>query len=188
MPARWAAGADRPGVNFLPDLTVKHAKKIKDTIDQYARPGDVVVLSVHWGDNWGYEIPRQQIDFAHRVIDEARVDIVHGHSSHHVKGLEIYHDRLILYGCGDFINDYEGIRGHEAYRPDLALMYFPTVNASTGALKQLRLAPMQVRRFRVNHASERDTIWLRDRLNRESERFGVRVRLQEDGFLVVENE
>jgi len=32
--------------------------------------------------------------------------------------------RLILYGCGDFLNDYEGIRGYEEYRGDLALMYF----------------------------------------------------------------
>jgi len=27
-------------------------------------------------------------------------------------------DRLILYGCGDFIDDYEGISGYERHRDD----------------------------------------------------------------------
>jgi len=47
------------------------------------------------------------------------VDIVHGHSSHHVKGIEVHRGKLILYGCGDFIDDYEGIKGYEAFRDDL---------------------------------------------------------------------
>jgi poly-gamma-glutamate synthesis protein (capsule biosynthesis protein) len=37
------------------------------------------------------------------------VDVVHGHSSHHCKGAEVYRGRLVLYGCGDLISDYEGI-------------------------------------------------------------------------------
>jgi hypothetical protein len=36
--------------------------------------------------------------------------------------IEIYRDKPILYGCGDFLNDYAGISGQEAYRGDLALM------------------------------------------------------------------
>jgi hypothetical protein len=31
----------------------------------------------------------------------------------------------ILYGCGDFITDYEGIEGYEQFRGDLAIAYFP---------------------------------------------------------------
>lgn len=34
----------------------------------------------------------------------ARVDVVHGHSSHHTKGAEVYRGRLVLYGCGDLIS------------------------------------------------------------------------------------
>ena len=75
-----------------------------------------MVASVHWGSNWGYDIPREQTVFAHRLIDEAGVDIIHGHSSHHVRAIEVYKDRLILYGCGDFLNDYEGISGYEEFR------------------------------------------------------------------------
>jgi poly-gamma-glutamate synthesis protein (capsule biosynthesis protein) len=41
------------------------------------------------------------------------IDLVYGHSSHHVRLIEIDRDRLILYGCGDFIDDYEAISGYE---------------------------------------------------------------------------
>ncbi|MEO6562748.1 MAG: CapA family protein, partial [Nitrosospira sp.] len=121
IPLSWAASADRPGVNILPDFSGKTIRSIRDTIGQIKRGHDTVVASIHWGGNWGYEVPRDQREFAHLLIDEAGADVVHGHSSHHVKGIEVYKEKLILYGCGDFLNDYEGISGHEAYRGNLVL-------------------------------------------------------------------
>ena len=94
---------------------------------EYVRP-------VHpWGGNCGYDVPRQHINFAHRLV-ESGIDIVDGHSSHHVRPIEIYRDRLILYGCGDFIDDYEGILGYEKYRDDLTLMFFPSLSPQAGRL------------------------------------------------------
>jgi poly-gamma-glutamate synthesis protein (capsule biosynthesis protein) len=108
------------------------------------------------------------------------VDVVHGHSSHHVRPIEIFEDRLILYGCGDFLDDYEGITGYEEFRDDLALMFFPTVDLLTGRLSEIQLTPMQIRNFRLNWASRSDAGWLRDTINRESQRFDFRVELRED--------
>ncbi|MFP3607435.1 CapA family protein, partial [Paraburkholderia sp. SIMBA_053] len=85
---------------------------------------DIVIVSIHWGENFDFDIPTSQRYFAHELIDSAGADLVHGHSSHHVKGIELYRGKLVLYGAGDFINDYEGIGGQEAFRSDLALMYF----------------------------------------------------------------
>jgi poly-gamma-glutamate capsule biosynthesis protein CapA/YwtB (metallophosphatase superfamily) len=65
-------------------------------------------------------------------------------------------------------------------------MYFPTVDASTGALTGLRMAPMQIRRFRLNRAGRDDSAWLCDVLNRESRAFGASVRLGDEGMLTVE--
>jgi poly-gamma-glutamate capsule biosynthesis protein CapA/YwtB (metallophosphatase superfamily) len=50
---------------------------------------------------------------AYAFIDTAGIDVIHGHSSHHAKPIEIYRGKLILYGCGDFLNDYEGMRAYE---------------------------------------------------------------------------
>ena len=185
VPPEWAATPARPGVNFLPELSGAAVREVAATVGRHARDGDVIIISVHWGGNWGYTIPREQVEFAHGLIDQAGVDIVHGHSSHHIKGLEIYEGRLILYGCGDFLNDYEGIGSRDGYRPDLALMFLPTVEAATGALIGLRLAPMRIRHFRLSHAARGDAAWLRAILNRESRGVGVRVRLGDDGMLAV---
>jgi poly-gamma-glutamate synthesis protein (capsule biosynthesis protein) len=147
-------------------------------------PGDVAVVSLHWGDNWGYDVPSEQVAFAHLLVD-AGVDIVHGHSSHHVRPIEIYHGRLILYGCGDFIDDYEGITEHESYRSDLSLMFFPSVDTATGRLVALAITPMQVRRLRLTRASAEDAGWLRDTLNRINAPFGVRADLDAASALTL---
>jgi poly-gamma-glutamate capsule biosynthesis protein CapA/YwtB (metallophosphatase superfamily) len=185
IPWSWAARADRPGVNLLPDFSAKTVREIRDRIKQVRLPGDIVVASIHWGNNWGYAIPVEQQDFAHGLIDEAAVDVIHGHSSHHVKGIEVYKGKLILYGCGDFLNDYEGISGHEAYRGDLTLMYFVSAESHTGKLVSLSLVPMQIRHFRLNRTSDDDAAWLKNILNREGKKLGTSVEQATDNTLML---
>ncbi|NOR43570.1 MAG: poly-gamma-glutamate biosynthesis protein, partial [Gammaproteobacteria bacterium] len=122
---------------------------------------------------------------AHGLIDEANVDIVHGHSSHHPKGIEVYRNKPIIYGCGDFLNDYEGISGYEQYRDDLGLMYFVTLNALTGELVRFQLVPTQIKQFHVNHATQTDAKWLADILNREGRELNTQVKLNDDKTMNV---
>ncbi len=181
---QWAAGRDRPGVNLLEDLSDQTSRRVAARMRRAKGPGDVIVASIHWGDNWGYEIPDAEIHFAHRLIEEG-VDVVHGHSSHHAKALEVYGGRPILYGCGDFLTDYEGITGHEAYRGDLAILYFIRLDLPEGSLVDLRLVPMQLRRFQLRRASPGDVQWLQRTLNREAERFATEVGLNPDNSLSI---
>ena len=85
VPPQWAASDDAPGVAVLEDLSDRNADQIARSVAAVKRPGDVVVASIHWGGNWGYSIGRAERRFAHRLIDAAGVDVVHGHSSHHPK-------------------------------------------------------------------------------------------------------
>lgn len=186
IPLNWAATESRSGVNLLRDLDDNTLNYIHQNVREVKRKSDIVVASIHWGSNWGYDIPRKQTIFAHRLIDEAGVDIIHGHSSHHVRAIEVYMDKLILYGCGDFLNDYEGIGGYEEFRADLALMYFATVEPATGKVLDLQMTPTQIRRFKVNRATRVDTLWLRDTLNREGAKFGTRVKLTRDNRLTLQ--
>jgi len=185
VPTSWAAGASSPGVNFLSDLSAETCATTVESIRRQSRSEDLVIFSVHWGSNWGYDVPDEQIDFARALIDSGAVDIVHGHSSHHVRPLEVYKGKLIVYGAGDFLNDYEGIEGNESYRDDLALMYFPTLDARTGELVRLRLVPLQIFRFSLRRPSAVDAAWLAKTITRESGQFGTRVNYQ-DGSLEVE--
>jgi poly-gamma-glutamate capsule biosynthesis protein CapA/YwtB (metallophosphatase superfamily) len=184
VPWEWAATGRRPGVNLLEDLSEETARRVAGRMMEETRPGDVVVASIHWGGNWGYRVPEDQIGFAHRLIDEG-VSIVHGHSSHHVKTIEVYRDRLILYGCGDFLSDYEGISGYEQFRGDLTLMYLVEIDPLQGRLLKARMVPMQVRRFRLNRASAEDSQWLCDLLNRLGEPFDTRAQLESDYGITV---
>ncbi len=184
IPPDWAAGPLRSGVDLLPDLSAKTAHEIGKRLRAGKRPGDILVASVHWGNNWGYQISREQVEFAHRLIDGG-VDVVHGHSSHHVRPVEVYEHKLILYGCGDLLTDYEGIRSHEAWRGDLGAMYFASLSAHDGTLRGLRLVPTQVRGLQIKRSSGDDTLWLRDTLNRISAQFGTRFVLGPDGLLVL---
>jgi poly-gamma-glutamate capsule biosynthesis protein CapA/YwtB (metallophosphatase superfamily) len=185
VPWEWAATGDRPGVNMLEDLSEETARRVANRMLRETRPGDVVVASIHWGGNWGYQVSDEQISFAHRLIDEG-VSIVHGHSSHHVKTIEVYRERLILYGCGDFLTDYEGIGGYEQFRGDLTLMYLVEVDPRQGQLLKARMVPMQVRRFRLNRASAEDSQWLCDLLNRLGAPFDTRAQLERDHSLTLQ--
>lgn len=186
IPSRWAATEDLPGVDFVPDLSARSAEDIVRRLRAVRRDGDVVVVSIHWGSNWGYAVPQSQIAFARRLVDGG-VDLVHGHSSHHPRPVEVYRGKLILYGCGDLIDDYEGITGHERYRDDLRLLYFPSLDADTGELTALRIAPMQARRMTLRHASAADADWLCEALTRACRAFGTRVEPEpgSDGFLTL---
>lgn len=181
--AEWAADERQAGVNLLRDLSPASADAIARQVQMLKHPGDLVVASIHWGGNWGYAIAADQRAFAHRLIDRAQVDLVHGHSSHHAKGIEVYRGKLILYGCGDFLNDYEGIHGHEQYRGDLALMYFPTLDRSTGRLLRLTLVPLRIRRFQLEPASAEDVHWLLGVLNREGRELDTAFTVEPDGRL-----
>jgi poly-gamma-glutamate synthesis protein (capsule biosynthesis protein) len=185
IPLAWGAEDKKPGVNLLRDLSANSLQDIQKKVRRVKLTGDIVVVSIHWGSNWGYEIPREQTVFAHRLIDEAGVDIIHGHSSHHVKAIEVYKDKLILYGCGDFLNDYEGISGYEEFRADLSLMYFAMLDPSTGKLLGLQMMPTKIRRFKVIRASNVDTLWLKDILNREGASFGTKVNVSKDNRLTL---
>lgn len=184
IPPSWAAGEQRPGIELLHDTSEQSIDAIAERVGRVKRRNDVVVASIHWGPNWGHAVPEEHVRFAHGLV-EAGVDVVHGHSSHHPLAVEVHEGKLVLYGCGDFINDYEGIHGHEEYRADLTVMYFPRVDPFTGELESLRMVPMRLCKLRSSRAADTETRWLCDTIGRESLAFGARVVVGDDGSLAL---
>lgn len=200
VPSTWAAEKTKPGLNLLKDLSDSTIQLIKEKVRSVKQKGDIVIASIHWGNNWDYEIPYVLRRFAHALIDKAEVDLIHGHSSHHPRPIEVYKGKLIIYGAGDLINDYEGLKGkkitrfnfkklkklwkllklnkYKKFRGDLGLMYFANVAPSTGKLENLRIVPMQMKKFRLNYPSQEDIKWLRNRLNKVYKKFNVQLELK----------
>jgi len=149
VPLSWQAGDDQPGVALLERIDAVSLAHLQRCIDAQRRPGDRVMVSLHWGANWVEATPEAHRWLARRLIDQAGVDVVFGHSSHHPLPLELHNGRLILYGCGDLINDYEGLPAHGERRSDLVCLYGLELDAETGALCALELRPYQLRGFQL---------------------------------------
>lgn len=101
----WEAG-DGPGVYFVPVATEDgRARQLLARVRRTAAEVDVLIVSAHWGPNWGRTPPPSHVELGRALVD-AGADVVFGHSAHILRGVEFYKDRPILYSTGDFIDDY----------------------------------------------------------------------------------
>lgn len=108
-PPNWRATSTQPGMAVLPAIESSTAvqKAVEATASvlhandlTWPHRGDLLVLSIHWGPNWAcreHDDTKAQVfrrEYAHRVIDELGIDLVYGHSSHHIRGMELYRGKL----------------------------------------------------------------------------------------------
>lgn len=151
IPQDWQASTHEPGIAYLPPITsyqnVELAFKSIYTAIQAANVIDkCIVITIHWGPNWATVNDGQEYRewLAHRLIDDANVSLIHGHSSHHIRGIEIYKNKLIIYGAGDFINDYEAI--YSSYNTASAL-YVVDIDDTNYTLTSLILIPFKTQKL-----------------------------------------
>ncbi len=143
----WEATADRPGIFHVPvDLRDPRARTLLETVAG-ARPRvDLLVVSAHWGPNWGDAPPAGHRPFARALLD-AGADVVFGHSGHVVRGVEVYRGRPILYCTGDFVDDYAV---DEVERNDRSFIF---VLETDGARpRRLRLVPTLIASYQARLA------------------------------------
>jgi poly-gamma-glutamate synthesis protein (capsule biosynthesis protein) len=171
-PPAWEANHS-PGINMLPPDDVALARAVEH-IRAHRRPGDLTVVSIHWGPNWVGPVPASHRRIAHRLIGAGAADVVHGHSSHHPLPAEVHQGKLILYGCGDLINDYEGILQTSPGRSDLVCLYAVTLEKD-GRLRDLEVLPFRLERFRLRRLAGKDRARLADFINRRSQPLGTRL-------------
>ena len=171
-PKDWWAGATQSGVSGLPGLhdgrTLQQALDIVRTVfsppsSSSIRP--LRIVSIHWGPNWAgrWERPqdiRARRAFAHELIDRYDVDVIYGHSSHHIRGLELYHNKLIMYGTGDLVNDYEGFEnaGEERYNT-MGGIFVVDLDAETGNLRDIRVVPTFMDRLQLKRWTPESAMW-----------------------------
>ena len=160
VPAGWSAAPRTPGIALFHELSDTTARFFAEDVARHRSPGDLVMISIHWGTNWSLELPETHRQFARQLVDLGAADIVHGHSSRHPLPIEIYRGKPIFYGCGNLINDYEGIAERNSFRGDVGCLYFVTLALASGRLKRLEIVPVQLRRFRLTPADATARDWL----------------------------
>jgi poly-gamma-glutamate synthesis protein (capsule biosynthesis protein) len=183
VPYEWAAEGKRPGVAHTGHDIDACVERVANTISAVRQEGDVVIASIHWGENWGFDVPPRHSILGISLLEAAGVDIIHGHSSHHPKQIALRGKKLILFGCGDLINDYEGIQPYAPHRPDLVAIYL--VGLAGAAIRQIRILPFRVRRMRLERPTEEEAKWLCDRVTRNSGPFGTAWIAENDGTIRI---
>ncbi len=77
------------------------AAQVRNTVKRLDKQCDLVVVSLHLGKEYVYSVSASQRSLARSLIT-AGADLVLGHHSHVVSGIEKYKDRYIVYSLGNF--------------------------------------------------------------------------------------
>lgn len=139
-------------------------------------PPSLKIFSMHWGPNYSWHPADKIRSMAHFLTFDCGIDIVHGHSSHHIQGVECpAPGKLIIYGCGDFVDDYAV---HAKYRNDLGAVYRVVVREErrsgngtgpTSKLTPVRLEvfPTRIKLFQahlLSNPKDKDHKWVCERI------------------------
>ncbi len=140
----WAATNNTPGLWYISMNNDKEWEKVFKKVRETKRKCHILIFSLHWNYNYVNKIDKNFIIFAHKLIDNG-VDIIHGHSPHHLLPIEKYKNRLIFYSLGDFIDDYAV---DPKYRNDLAIMV--KIVIQNGQINIEKIYPTHIKNMQVN--------------------------------------
>jgi poly-gamma-glutamate synthesis protein (capsule biosynthesis protein) len=172
--APWEATSQRSGTFYVPVTLQDPRAQHLINIVRGRTDLDVLVVSAHWGSNWGYTPPEEHIQFAHALID-AGADIIFGHSSHIFRGIEFYKKRPILYSTGDFIDDY-AIDCVE--RNDQSFIFLVEINDKGRTC--LRLYPTMIEYCQARLARETEAQSIAKKMQKLCTPFGTLTRWDEE--------
>lgn len=163
----WEAKYDLPGINYIPTTLDPdtYYYRLQNYIENTKKQSDLVIVSSHVGPHFRETPSTKYVNFAHKIIDFG-ADIYWGHSNHMPQGIELYkhndNNKIILYDCGDFIDDY-AIDSN--YRNDLSFIFLlhflmdknyklSNNNSNNGNIvlqnSMIELIPTKISNFMVN--------------------------------------
>lgn len=85
-------------------LLENNEDKILKAVRELKSKTDLVVVSLHWGNEYQTKPPQSQINLAHKIVDNG-ADLIIGHHPHVIQPTEEYKGKLILYSLGNFVFD-----------------------------------------------------------------------------------
>ena len=84
-----------------------HKEIIKQEVAQAKQLSDIVIVSVHWGNEFTYAVNSEQKELAN-YLNELGVDVIIGHHLHYIQPIEwletTNHKTLVVYSLGSFIS------------------------------------------------------------------------------------
>jgi poly-gamma-glutamate synthesis protein (capsule biosynthesis protein) len=88
---------------IAPD-NVSTQSEVVESVKEAKGKGDIIIVSIHWGAEYVSKPSPSQIRFARELIDSG-ADVILGHHSHVLQGVERYGKGVIAYSLGNFVFD-----------------------------------------------------------------------------------
>ena len=171
----WEAAPDRPGTFYVPvEFEDARAMRLHDLVSKAKTEVDIMVVSAHWGPNWGYAPPTDHVRFAHALV-EAGADVIFGHSGHVFRGIEVYKNRPIIYCAGNFVDDY-AVDFVERNDESFAFM----LEADRDTVSGLRLYPTTIKGCQAGRARGSQGRAIAEKMQRLCARFDTETRWEEE--------
>ncbi len=158
-PPYWAAGVTlslkgAEGINYINVKAGDWGTLLQQVRQLRAQPRlRTLICSLHWGSNWAdldaQSRPQPTAAMQRLAYDLTRegVDIIHGHSAHHLLPLVMMNSGLVTYSLGDLIDDY---LDRPQYRSYLACLVDVTTTGE-GRVGQVVVRPTRISRW-VGHS------------------------------------
>lgn len=105
-------GIPAPGGETWRSNLIDEARISADARAARQRGAEVVVVALHWGDEYRHEPNAQQRALAPSLIRSADIDLLLGHHAHVVQPIEAVDGEWIVYGMGNLVSN-QGSQGPE---------------------------------------------------------------------------
>ena len=176
----WAAGETKPGIWYLNPHQLKAAElshlahAIKDSKMQ--ANATLSIVSAHIGPNWSWTVSPKLRALARVLVLEGEVSVVHGHSSHHIQGIEFIDGKPVMYGLGPFVDDYAI---DPIYRNDLSFIYQYDLKSDMPIVwaHAIKIEDFHVRR--IKDKTDPDFQWLATTMDRLCRALGSEVQVED---------
>ena len=130
LPKNLQAGYETPG---LSDFDVD---KVVEVVSTLTEEGNLVVILMHWGEEYKTSANNSQKEIA-RVLIDAGADLIVGHHPHVVQELEQYGDGWVAYSLGNFVFD-------QSFSEDTMRGVALRVRVNSNGILEAKLMPVSI--------------------------------------------
>ena len=158
---------------ILPIICIE---RIKNDIALLKEQCDVVVISLHWGDEFIDYPSLEQMDIAHEIIDTG-ANLILGYHPHTLQGIEEYNNGLIIYSLSSFISNLW--RKEKEMRESVIF----TCELTKDGVNNFEFIPVEINKnFQPKSCAEQDKIDFNKRLKFLSDKIQANKCLDQDVF------
>jgi hypothetical protein len=133
----FSAEKGHPGTNYADESNLEIFTEKMQKLGRWAEGRcDVLVLTIHWGNNWVRQTQPVHRKMA-QIAFENGVDLILGHSAHRLQGIEIIEGRAVIYDMGNLLFDCQ-------LKPEGQQSGLFRLHLSTNGVHRIEFIPTQV--------------------------------------------